>query len=125
MSCFICEGDDARPVFKVCRCDQFVHLDCFTNLVTKVRSHSERCPVCLRAYATEFVLNFDRCLHAGNVLLMTCVWIALAYNLCVARAITLQPVVMFCGLVALGTMHVCCSFVHVVDKRVRAASLQT
>ena len=50
MSCFICEVDDGRILYKMCKCSTFAHRECMEDVIRRVRSHHTSCPVCCTTY---------------------------------------------------------------------------
>ena len=50
MSCFVCEIDDGRILYKVCNCSTFAHRDCMEDVIRRVRAHNTQCPVCCTKY---------------------------------------------------------------------------
>lgn len=50
MSCFVCEIDDHRILYRVCRCSTFAHRDCIETVIQRVASHNTNCPVCITPY---------------------------------------------------------------------------
>ena len=50
MSCFICEVDDGRILYKVCKCSTLAHRDCMEHVIRRVRAHNTQCPACCTPY---------------------------------------------------------------------------
>lgn len=50
--CFVCM-DKAQPLYKVCDCNTFIHEKCMNDLLNKVDSHTDKCPVCTKFYDFE------------------------------------------------------------------------
>ena len=53
MECFIC-SDSKPPLYRVCRCLNVIHKDCFCKLVN-VDSHSTHCAICRQKYDIDVV----------------------------------------------------------------------
>lgn len=48
-SCFLCETPSPDPLYRVCKCHQFVHETCYHRLLC-VPAHATHCAVCASAY---------------------------------------------------------------------------
>ena len=50
--CYVCEDDDGRPIYAVCRCtDRLLHLQCQEAMIRKTLSHQLGCcPICQSRY---------------------------------------------------------------------------
>lgn len=51
--CSICCDRDNRPLYQLCKCKNLVHEECINRVVTLVKSHRERCPICQQPYKFE------------------------------------------------------------------------
>jgi hypothetical protein len=122
--CYICEEDDSRPTFKVCLCDYRVHNICFRKIVTRVESHKERCPICLKTYTTFPVCHMKMCVRSIWILFLTVVWLATLYRLCVIEYPTLFSIIIFCGFLLWSITHICTVFEKTCVLKVRPASKQ-
>jgi hypothetical protein len=88
-SCFLCETDSGRPLFKVCRCDQLVHEECYLRLL-RVPSHQTCCAVCRavydidvrRGYRFRWIDGRSRVLLFLSVALLASVIACLGLNAC-------------------------------------------
>lgn len=62
-NCFIC-AESTGILYKVCKCNTFIHENCMNALINKVTTHNQNCPVCLQQYQISkrrngFEVNFD------------------------------------------------------------------
>ena len=56
MECFIC-SESTPPLYQVCKCNTFVHSDCFAKLISTAPSHSKHCAVCKEKYDIKDVVH--------------------------------------------------------------------
>ena len=122
--CYICEEDDARPTFQVCLCDYRVHNACFRELVTRVESHNERCPICLKTYSTSSVCHAAGCIRSFWILFLTVVWLLALYDLCVVEHPTVFSIIVFCVFLLCSISHLCFAFEKACVLKIQPASKQ-
>ena len=122
--CYICEEDDARPTFQVCLCDYRVHDTCFRELVTRVESHNERCPICLKIYSTSSACHMTGCIRTVWVLLLTVAWMIALYDLCIVEYPTLFSIIVFCVIFLWSLVHLCFVLEKSCVRKIRDASKQ-
>lgn len=61
-NCFVC-CEESDILYRVCKCNIFVHDECFQRLTKEVQSHSCECPVCKYKYTTGHKENsIKKCL---------------------------------------------------------------
>ena len=63
--CFVCNIEDSRAVYRICKCDICIHDECFRKLVS-VPSHSTSCAVCREPYAMS--VKYQKKIHCECIL---------------------------------------------------------
>ena len=62
--CFLC-ADSREPLYRVCKCSTVVHETCMNELINRVPSHQEKCPVCTESYriaihSRKYQISYDK-----------------------------------------------------------------
>ena len=65
--CFVCNIEDSRAVYRICKCDICIHDECFRKLVN-VPSHSTSCAVCREPYAMS--ITYQKKIHCECILVL-------------------------------------------------------
>ena len=68
-TCFLCEeggGPGAQELFRICRCNVFVHLACQRKLMASTPSHAVGCPVCQTPYSNTTTSTRTRVSYEGR-----------------------------------------------------------
>ena len=126
MTCFICEIDDGRILYKVCKCSTFAHRGCIEEVITRVRSHNTQCPVCCTPYDLashhvhdiRFTGRFARESIISYVMTLFLALATLVVYLCEGRSCSVAncPIVVVLG--GLSVMLLCLSIMfHMSNTR--------
>lgn len=120
-SCYICEEEENTVTYRVCLCDRRVHDRCFRELVSRVESHREECPVCRTRYATSPACEGRTTLRVAGNVLFTFTWLFVVYDICIMDFPTIISTIVFVILFLWSLCNLWLSIERPCVSRIRCA----